>query len=88
MPPPPPPDVVFANFVETFSRPLVTLFYVVGGVLLGIHLYHGIWSMFQSLGINNPRFNIWRRYLASALSVVLTVGFISAPLAVAFGIVG
>lgn len=79
---------VFANFVETFSRPLVTLFYVVGGVLLGIHLYHGIWSMFQSLGINNPRFNIWRRYLATALSVVLTVGFISAPLAVAFGIVG
>lgn len=79
---------VFANFVETFSRPAVTFFYVVGGVLLGIHLYHGIWSMFQSLGINNPRFNVWRRYLATALSVILTIGFISAPLAVAFGMVG
>lgn len=79
---------VFANFVETFNRPVVTFFYVLGAVLLGIHLYHGIWSMFQSLGINNPRFNAWRRYLATALSIILTVGFIAPPLAVAFGFLG
>jgi succinate dehydrogenase / fumarate reductase cytochrome b subunit len=76
---------VFANFVETFDRPPVTFFYVLASVLLGIHLYHGIWSMFQSLGMNNPRFNKWRRYLATALSSLITVGFIAPPLAVAFG---
>lgn len=76
---------VFANFVATFSRPLVTILYVVASVLLGVHLYHGSWSMFQSLGINNPRFNAWRRYLAYGVSAVITIGFIAPVLAVAFG---
>ncbi len=79
---------VFANFVETFNRPVVTLLYVVGAVLLGIHLYHGIWSMFQSLGVNNPRFNAWRRYLSISLSSIITIGFIAPPIAVAFGLLG
>ncbi len=57
-----------ANFILTFSRWPVTAFYVIANLLLGIHLFHGIWSMFQSLGINNPRFNKWRRWLAMGLS--------------------
>jgi succinate dehydrogenase / fumarate reductase cytochrome b subunit len=76
---------VYANFVATFSRPAVTILYVVAMVLLGIHLYHGAWSMFQSLGINHPRFNTWRRYFAIAVAAVITAGFIAPPLAVAFG---
>jgi succinate dehydrogenase / fumarate reductase cytochrome b subunit len=76
---------VYANFIETFNRPAVTALYVVAAVLLGIHLYHGAWSMFQSLGINNPRFNLWRRYIATAIAGLITVGFIAPPLAVAFG---
>lgn len=76
---------VYANFVATFSRPAVTFFYVVAMVLLGIHLYHGAWSMFQSLGINHPRFNLWRRYLAIGVATVITIGFVAPPLAVAFG---
>ena len=77
---------VYANFIETFSRPLVAAFYIVAMILLGIHLYHGIWSMFQSLGINNPRFNKWRRYLANGLSVLISAGFIVPVLAVVFGV--
>lgn len=79
---------VFANFVATFSRPPVTILYVVASVLLGIHLYHGAWSMFQSLGINHPRFNLWRRYFAIMIAASITVGFIAPPLAVAFGLLG
>ncbi len=78
---------VFANFQATFDRWPVTVLYVTAAILLGIHLYHGVWSMFQSLGINNPRFNTWRRYLAGGLSVILTLGFIAPPLAVAFGVI-
>jgi succinate dehydrogenase / fumarate reductase cytochrome b subunit len=77
---------VYANFIETFNRPAVAFFYIVAMILLGIHLYHGIWSMFQSLGINNPRFNQWRRYLASGLSVFISAGFIVPVLAVVFGV--
>jgi len=76
---------VYANFVATFSRAPVTLFYVVAMVLLGLHLYHGAWSMFQSLGINHPRFNAARRMFAIGLAVLVTLGNAVMPLAVLFG---
>ena len=78
---------VRANFLLTFSRWPVTAFYVIANVLLGIHLFHGVWSMFQSLGINNPRFNKWRRWLAMGLSFLITLGNVSMPLAVLFGVI-
>jgi succinate dehydrogenase / fumarate reductase cytochrome b subunit len=78
---------VYANFVASFSRPPVAIFYVVAMVLLAIHLYHGAWSMFQSLGVNHPRFNAARRYFAVGLAVLVGVGNSIMPLAVLFGIV-
>jgi succinate dehydrogenase / fumarate reductase cytochrome b subunit len=78
---------VHDNFIATFSRwPVVTL-YVVASLALGIHLFHGTWSMFQSLGINSPRFNQWRRWLAIGTAGLITVGNISTPLAIAFGLI-
>jgi succinate dehydrogenase / fumarate reductase cytochrome b subunit len=79
---------VYANFIATFSRAPVTAFYVLAMILLGMHLYHGAWSMFQSLGINHPRFNTARRYFAIGLAVLITVGNSIMPLAVLFGWVG
>jgi succinate dehydrogenase / fumarate reductase cytochrome b subunit len=76
---------VYANFVATFSRAPVTFFYVVAMFALGVHLYHGAWSMFQSLGINHPRFNTARRYFAIGLAALVTVGNAIMPLAVLFG---
>ena len=78
---------VYANFVATFSRVPVTAFYVLAMALLGLHLYHGAWSMFQSLGFTHPRFNVWRRGFAVGLAVVVFVGNAIMPLAVVFGIV-
>jgi succinate dehydrogenase / fumarate reductase cytochrome b subunit len=77
---------VYANFIATFIRPQVTALYVLASILLGIHLYHGAWSMFQSLGINHPRFNAARRVVATVIAGTITLGFIAPPLAVAFGI--
>lgn len=78
---------VYANFVATFSRPPVAIFYVAAMVALGFHLYHGAWSMFQSLGVNNPRFNKWRRYFAVGLAALVVVGNAIMPLAVMFGFI-
>ncbi|HEY7469740.1 MAG TPA: succinate dehydrogenase cytochrome b subunit [Acidimicrobiia bacterium] len=78
---------VYANFVASFSRAPVTIFYVVAMALLGLHLYHGAWSMFQSMGINHPRFNVARRYFAIGLAILVTVGNSIMPLAVLFGFV-
>ena len=66
----------------------MSVFYVIAMVLLGIHLYHGAWSMFQSLGINHPRFNPWRKGIAIGLAIFITVGNAIMPLAVLFGVVG
>ena len=87
------PDVwargeVYANFVATFSRAPVTIFYVISMGILAVHLYHGAWSMFQSLGLNNPKFNAWRRGFAIGLAVLVGVGNAIMPLAVLFGFVG
>ncbi len=79
---------VYANFIATFSRAPVTIFYVIAMVALGFHLYHGAWSMFQSIGINHPRFNTARRYFAVGLAILVTVGNSIMPLAVLFGFVG
>jgi succinate dehydrogenase / fumarate reductase, cytochrome b subunit len=77
----------YNNMVATFDRPLVALFYVIANVLLGIHLFHGTWSMFQSMGINNPRFNRWRKGLAQGIASAIVLANVSFPLAVTFGII-
>jgi succinate dehydrogenase / fumarate reductase, cytochrome b subunit len=78
---------VYANIVRSFERVPVALFYIVANVLLGIHLFHGAWSIFQSLGWNNPRFNKWRRAFATGFATVVVVGNVSFPVAVLAGIV-
>lgn len=77
----------YANFVATFSRPVVSAFYIVANLALGLHLYHGVWSMFQSLGLNNRRFNHLRRSLAIGFTLVVVGGNITFPIAVMVGIV-
>ena len=78
---------VYNNVVRSLDRPVVAAFYVVANILLGIHLFHGAWSFFQSLGWNNPRFNAWRRGFAVGIATVVVVGNVSFPVAVLAGIV-
>ena len=78
---------VYDNVVRSFDRVPVAIFYVVANILLGIHLFHGAWSIFQSFGWNNPRFNKWRRAFATGFAAVVVVGNVSFPVAVLAGIV-
>jgi succinate dehydrogenase / fumarate reductase cytochrome b subunit len=78
---------VYAMFVATFDRPAVAILYIVANLALGVHLFHGAWSLFQTLGWNNPRFNAWRRAFAAGFAAVVVVGNVSFPLTVMFGIV-
>ena len=78
---------VYQNVLNSLNRPVVAAFYVIANVLLGIHLFHGAWSIFQSLGWNNPRFNTWRRGFATAFATIVVVGNVSFPIAVIAGIV-
>jgi succinate dehydrogenase / fumarate reductase cytochrome b subunit len=78
---------VYHNLVESLTRVPVDLIYIVGNVALGIHLFHGAWSLFQSVGSNSPRFNEWRRWFAAAFASVIVVGNVSITVAVMAGIV-
>jgi succinate dehydrogenase cytochrome b subunit len=78
---------VYRNLVASLERPVVALIYIVANIALGIHLLHGSWSIFQSLGVNNPRWNSWRRIFAVAFAGIVMVGNLSVPIAVLTGVV-
>ncbi len=86
------PDFVYGNpygnVVASFSRVPVAIFYVLANIALGIHLFHGSWSLFQSMGWSNPRFNSWRRGFAAGFAAIIVIGNCSFPIAVQLGIVG
>ena len=77
----------YDNLFYSFNRVPVAIAYIVANVALGIHIFHGAWSMFQSLGWNNPRYNRWRRWFASAFAGVIIVGNVSMPLLITTGVV-
>jgi succinate dehydrogenase / fumarate reductase cytochrome b subunit len=53
---------------------------------LGLHLYHGTWSAFQTLGLDGPRISRWREPLALGVALVVVVVNLSFPVAVYTGI--
>jgi succinate dehydrogenase / fumarate reductase cytochrome b subunit len=77
---------IYNNIVASFSRWWVSLFYIVAMLALGLHLYHGLWSMFQTLGLNTRRSNRLWRNVAIAAAVVIVAGNISVPIAVLAGL--
>ena len=77
----------YNNLFYSFQRAPVAVVYIVANILLGVHIFHGAWSMFQSLGWNNPRYNRWRRWFASAFAGVIIVGNVSMPLLITTGAV-
>lgn len=79
---------VYANVVSGFRIPWVTGFYVVSMLALGLHLYHGAWSSFRSLGAAQASPDPLRRRLALAIAVIVSVGFALVPVAVFAGVVG
>ncbi|MBX3313326.1 MAG: succinate dehydrogenase cytochrome b subunit [Actinobacteria bacterium] len=77
----------YENVANSLSRVPVALLYIVGNLALGVHLFHGTWSLFQSLGWSNPRFNAWRRNIAVAIAAIVVIGNVSFPIAVLAGAV-
>jgi succinate dehydrogenase / fumarate reductase, cytochrome b subunit len=77
---------VYRNVVGGFQVWWVSAIYIVANLALGLHLYHGLWSLFQSLGLSASRFNEWRRYFAIAFAVIITTGNVSIPVFVLIGV--
>lgn len=78
---------VYLNVINGFRVPWVTAIYVVAQIFLGLHLYHGSWSLFQTLGFNHPKYNDRRKFLAQTIGVTVAAGNIAMPVAVLLGLV-
>lgn len=77
----------YGRMLQAFSDPLLTVVYVLAVGLLGVHLSHGISSLFQTLGLTN---STYRPALATAgplLAGLLTAGFAVVPLAILTGVI-
>ena len=76
---------VYAMMLMGFSSPIISTFYIVGMILLCMHLSHGIESMFQTLGLQTQRLRGVFRNAGRLIAVVLAVGYIAMPVAVLAG---
>lgn len=78
---------IYRNVVVGFSNPLVSAVYIVAMIAVGLHLFHGLWSMAQTLGWRTRNSDgLWRGF-ATITAGLLTLGNVSIPLAVLLGFV-
>jgi succinate dehydrogenase / fumarate reductase cytochrome b subunit len=76
---------VYHNVMAGFSVWWVSVWYIFSMILLGFHLRHGLWSMFQSLGMNHPRHTPVLKQAALWIAILITAGYISIPVSVLAG---
>jgi succinate dehydrogenase / fumarate reductase, cytochrome b subunit len=79
------PDVR-ANVIYGFhDQPAIAAAYIFAMVLLCLHLFHGVWSMFQSVGANNPSYTPRLKKAAGIIALLIAIGNISIPVAAVAG---
>ena len=76
----------YHNLVAAFQSPLVVALYMVALIALGFHLFHGAWSMFQTLGLNSQRYDGIIKGLAWILAIGVPLGFAVVPIAIQLNI--
>ena len=78
----------FENLATGFSssHPVPALLYIAAMIALGMHLWHGVYSMFGSLGLDNARYMNSVRRVAALLATVIALANISVPVAVLTGL--
>ena len=78
---------VYHNVVSGFQVWWVSLSYIVAICLLGFHLRHGLWSMFQTVGIHQPQHTARLQKAAMIIALLIVLGYISIPISVLLGLV-
>jgi succinate dehydrogenase / fumarate reductase cytochrome b subunit len=77
----------YGNVVVGFQTAWVSLFYLGAMAILSLHLYHGAWAAFRTLGFARPSSDPLHRRLAMAVAVIVPLGFSLLPLSVMLGFV-
>jgi succinate dehydrogenase / fumarate reductase cytochrome b subunit len=79
---------VYANIVNGFRIPIISAVYLAAQVMLALHLYHGLWSLFQTVGLAHPKYNGIRRPFAGLFATVIFIGNCSIPVSILLGFIG
>jgi len=80
------PGDVYHNVLASLHRWPVAAVYVVAMVALGLHIYHGLWSALQTLGLHRAPVDRWRRGVAGAIAAAITLGYLAIPVSVLAGV--
>ncbi len=71
---------IFQIAVAVFSQPVYLVIYLVSMIILGFHVRHGLWSAFQTVGANHPKYMPFIEKLSIVFAVIVAIGFGSLPL--------
>jgi succinate dehydrogenase / fumarate reductase cytochrome b subunit len=75
------------NVTHGFAYAPAAIVYIIAMVMLGLHLWHGVYSMFGSLGLSHPRYTEAVKRFAAAAATIIALANISIPVAVLTGLV-
>jgi succinate dehydrogenase / fumarate reductase cytochrome b subunit len=78
---------VYGNLVSGFKRWWNTVIYLIALAALGMHIYHGTWSVFQTLGVNRSRWDAPIRRFAIGLALFVAIGYAAVPIGVLSGVI-
>jgi succinate dehydrogenase / fumarate reductase cytochrome b subunit len=78
---------VYGNVISAFQVPWVVAFYVVAMLFLLLHLFHGAWSSVRTLGLTKPSHHPMQRRVATAIALIVWLGFTAVPVAVLLGVI-
>jgi succinate dehydrogenase / fumarate reductase, cytochrome b subunit len=81
------PGDVYHNVISGFQVVPVAILYILATLALALHLFHGSWSMLQTLGLNHPRYNRLRNTICVGLAALVVIGNLSFPVAVLTGLI-
>jgi succinate dehydrogenase / fumarate reductase cytochrome b subunit len=73
-------QTIYQIVVQAFSKPGYVIFYVLSMVVAAMHIKHGLWSSFQTIGANHPKYMPMIKGGSLLFSIVIAVGFGSIPL--------
>jgi succinate dehydrogenase / fumarate reductase cytochrome b subunit len=80
------PGDVYHNVVSGFRVGIAPFFYILAMLALGLHMYHGVWSLMQTVGLSHPRYDRLRHAFAALITAVVVLGNLSFPIAAMSGL--
>ena len=78
---------VYSMTVLGFQQPIVSIAYIVATLLLGLHLSHGVASLFQTMGLSRPWIAPLIERLGLVVTVIVVIGNVMIPLSALFGLI-